>query len=284
MSLNWMTSKRLISIQEAVHEIDRLNLTLCSDVISFVSLQSCLKLRKNSDPKPKDLVYRYANRDEELSSLSLEQYFYQVWCKENFMRDPDSKRPQKRILVARGLNCRPRHPIDFDYARGMLILHKPWSAKRPLNTRNKQKTIDTFKQMLQNRTVPTCVWTEYLRAVRYAQERRIEVVAKQGVLTADANFDELDQDEADQHLNWMHSSQFTDGMRSAMLQNQTVDIGLDHDWSEGFHEGERDVSVAGEEYTKQLREQCTNANAGEAATETSIPTKHDGSKYSVDDL
>ena len=283
MSLNWMTSKRLISIQEAVHEIDRLNLTLCSDVISYVSLQSCLKLRKNSDPKPKDLVYRYANRDLEHSCLSLEQYFYNVWCKENFMRDEDSNRPMKRILIARGLNCRPRHPIDYDYARGMLLLHKPWSAKRPLDTRNKQKTIDEFKQMLNNRSVPTCVWTEYLRAVRYAHERRIEVVAKQGVLQADANFDELDQDEADQHFNWIHSNHFTDGMRTAMISKQVVDIGIEHDWLEGFHNGGREITSEGEDYTTRLREQCTNANAV-GDTTTLIPTKQNGSKYNVDDL
>eukprot|EP00984_Skeletonema_dohrnii_P027174 scaffold16646_cov84-Skeletonema_dohrnii-CCMP3373.AAC.1 len=64
MSLNWMTSKRLISIQEAVHEVDRQSLTLCSEVINYVSLQSCLKLRKSSDPRPRDLVYTYANRPE----------------------------------------------------------------------------------------------------------------------------------------------------------------------------------------------------------------------------
>ncbi len=128
MSLNWMTSKRLISVQEAVHEVDRQSLTLCSEVISYVSLQSCLRLRKSSDPRPRDLVYTYANRPEVYIALSLEQYFYQVWCKENFLRDKDSDRPMKRILIARGLNCRPRHPIDFDYARGMLVLHKPWSV------------------------------------------------------------------------------------------------------------------------------------------------------------
>ncbi len=81
MSLNWMTSKRLISIQEAVHEIDRLGLTLCSEVIMYVSIMSCTKLRKSAASKPNDLVYRYASRSDEYSQLSLDEYFYQVWCK-----------------------------------------------------------------------------------------------------------------------------------------------------------------------------------------------------------
>eukprot|EP00985_Skeletonema_marinoi_P020289 scaffold12006_cov146-Skeletonema_marinoi.AAC.1 len=66
-------------------------------------------------------------------------------------------------------------------------MHKPWSVHKPLNTRNKQKTIDTFKRMLEEKRVPTNVWTEYMRAVRYSQEKRIEVIAKQGVLDADVD-------------------------------------------------------------------------------------------------
>lgn len=284
MSLNWMTSKRLISIQEAVHEVDRLNLTLCSDVITYLSIQSCLKLRKSSDPKPKDLVYTYANRSEEHNALSLDQFFYQVWCSENFMTDEDSNRPMKRILIPRGLNCRPRHPIDFDYARGMLLLHKPWSAKQPLNMRNKAKTIDTFKQMLHNRTVPTNVWTEYMRAVRYAQEKRIELVAKQGVIQADVNLDELDDDEKDQHLSWIQSSQFTFGRSDPVLDgNNTVDIGLDHDWSEKSFKGARDIAVDGETYTIDLREQRSVVNTADLA-EVHIPKRSNGAQYNVDDL
>ena len=284
MSLNWMTSKRLISIQEAVHEIDRLSLTLCSEIITYVSIQSCLKLRKSSDPKPNDLVFNYANRGDEYCHLSLDEFFYQVWCKEKFMVDKDSNRPMNRILIARGLNCRPRHPIDFDYARGMLILHKPWSFKEPLNTRDQRKTIVIFKQMLHDRVVPTSVLTEYMRAVRYAQEKRIELVAKQGVIQADVNLDELDQDEADQHLSWIHSSQFTDSkVNPNLTEDMTVDIGLNHDWSVSSFEGEREVSVPGLDYTIDLREQRSKFNNDENAS-TSIPTKSDGSKYDIDDL
>ena len=279
-----MTSKRLISIQEAVHEIDRLSLTLCSDVITYVSIQSCLKLRKSSDPKPNDLVYCYATRDEKHSRLSLDEYFYKVWCKQKFMCDPDSDRVLNRILLPRGLNCRPRYPIDFDYARGMLIMHKPWSFKNPLCTRDKQKTIDTFKHMLDMRVVPTNVVTEYDRAVRYAHEKRIEVVAKQGTIQADVNIDDLDPDDADQFLNWFHSSQLTDTKTNPILaENTTVDIGLNHDWSESFFQGERDTTMPGEEYTIMLRDEVIKLLNDENAP-AEIPTKSDGTKYSIDDL
>lgn len=165
-----MTSQRIISIQEAVHEIDRMSLVLCSDMIHHVSLMSCTKLRANSEKKPNDLVYSYASREKKYENMSLDQYFYQVWCKKSFMKkcyDEDSGRPLNRILIGKGLNCKPVYPISFEYARGMILLHKPWSFKKPAFPQkpNKQQTIDIFKQMLHNKTVPTSVIMEYLRAV-----------------------------------------------------------------------------------------------------------------------
>jgi hypothetical protein len=115
----------------------------------------------------------------------------------------------------------------------MLLLHKPWSEKRPLNNDRRIQTD------LRNSTVPTCVWTEYLRAVRYAHERRIEVVAKQGDLQ--------DQDEGDQHFNWIYSNHYSDEMRTAMISNQIVDIGIEHNWFERFHGGDREIKSEGED-------------------------------------
>ena len=285
MSLNWMTSKRLISIQEAVHEIDRLNLTLCSDDIHYVSLASCMKLRKSTDPKPTDLVYRYASREVKYEHYSLSRYFYDVFIKESFMVDEDSGRVKDRILIANGLQCRPCYPVDYNYARGMLIMHKPWSIRKPLDTRNKQATIDTFKKMLEEKKVPSNVWTEYMRAVMHAQEKRIEVIAKKGVLVADADMEELDEEEdMEQYLHWKNSTFLDDGRgRNDHSTGEVVDIGTEYDWAESSFECERDITVDGEMYIHQLRDDCrkleiTNEN------NLAIPRRSDGSKYSVDIL
>lgn len=284
MSLNWMTSKRLISIQEAVHEIDGLSLTLSSEYITYVSVLACLKLRQSSEEKPKCLVYNYATRDDEHSRLSLDEYFYKVWRKKHPTKDPDSGRCMNNILLPKGLNCRPRYPIDYEYARGMLIMHKPWSLKNPLNTRNKQKTIDTFKVMLETRVVPTNVVTEYQRAVRYAQEKRLEVVAKKGTINVNVNVEDLDEDDADQYLMWLHSSQLTDNKANPIMgENHNVDIGLNHKWSEPMFKGERDVTACGTEYTSLLREHRSKLLIDENAP-TTIPRKSDGTKYNIQDL
>jgi hypothetical protein len=53
---------------------------------------------------------------------------------------------QHRILVPKGMNCEPRYPVDYDYARGMLIMHKPWNKNNTLDKllKNKQNTINKF--------------------------------------------------------------------------------------------------------------------------------------------
>lgn len=286
-SLNWLTSKRLISLQESVHELDENNLPLviCSEYMTKVSLRSCLyKLKKKDDPDPKDFVYQYASRKQEHIHLSLSQYFYRVWCKKEFYKDSDTNRKMKRILLPQGLNCKPCHPINFDYARGMLIMHKPWCFNKPLNFRNKQETIDEFRIMLENRDVPTSVWTEYMRAVHYSQVRRIELIVRTGTLHADVNLDELSPHDADQHLSFLHSSHMTDSRIDPMMsRDQTVDIGLAHDWSVPFFKGVRKTTCPGEDYCIRLREQRADIEKAQEQ-QLEIPTRSNGEDYNIDIL
>ena len=284
-SINCLTSKRLISIQEAVHEMNELQLVISSEYMTRVSLRGCLyKLKRKSEPDPKDFVYQYADRSSEYSNMSLSRYFYKVWCKKNFYTDEDTKRKMKRILIPQGLNCRPRHPIDYNYARGMLVMHKPWSFDKPLRTNNKQATIDEFKTMLENRTVPTSVWTEYMRAVKYSQEKKIEIVAQRGVIEGDACIDDMDPEEADQHLAWSHANQFTASRIDPLIcKDQVVDIGLKHNWSEPFFKGEREITCPGEDYCTQLREQRFESQK-DPNRPPEIPLRSNGQPYSIDDL
>ena len=287
-----MLSKRIISIQEAVHEIDRMDLVLCSDMITHFSLMSCTKLQqqRNLVEKPKDLVYCYATRKEH-EDLSLEQYYYKVWCKKPFMQDcnknKDSGRQINRILVPKGLKCKPVYPITFDYARGMILMHRPWSLSNPspTHTSNKQHTINIFKQMLQNREVPSSVITEYTRAVKYATEKRLEIVAKQGVIEGDVNMDEMDDDEKEQHMSYMAANQFTDGPPPVFMGDQVVDIGDKHDWSQTSFTGRRDITTDGSEYCNLLRKHHKQVNSPlQADTVTVIPTRSDGRDYDIQDL
>ena len=34
---------------------------------------------------------------------------------------------QHQLLVPKGMKCTPRYQVDYAYAQGMLIMHKPWN-------------------------------------------------------------------------------------------------------------------------------------------------------------
>ncbi len=65
----------------------------------------------------------------------LEQYFYCVFIDStiNKQGEKNTCTDQHCILMPKGMNCKPRYPVDYDYARGMLIMHKPQNKNNTLN-------------------------------------------------------------------------------------------------------------------------------------------------------
>jgi hypothetical protein len=91
-----------------------------------------------------DLIIIYQNRQQKYNQLSLEQFFYQVFIQSTFNKntkdnsniasDDNQEQDilasnQHQILVPKGMICTPRHPVDYAYAQGMLIMHKPWNKE-----------------------------------------------------------------------------------------------------------------------------------------------------------
>ena len=78
----------MVGIQEAVHEIMHFDLTICSETMQTLNLSMCQTLlRKGKKKKGEEIVNRYMNRSNTHESLSLERYFYEVWCKEKMRKD-----------------------------------------------------------------------------------------------------------------------------------------------------------------------------------------------------
>ncbi len=77
-----------------------------------------------------------------------EQYFYCVFIDSTFKKQgkANTHTDQHQILMPEGMNCKPCYPVDSDYARGMLIMHKPWNKNNTLDKllKKKQKTINKF--------------------------------------------------------------------------------------------------------------------------------------------
>ena len=183
----------MVPIQEAVHQIAGFPLTISSDYITNFSLSSALKLKTGSESASsnnkasakynKELADSYRNRlkkDPMLVDMSLERYFYEKFRKNSYFKDSESGREKIRILLPTGLNCKPKFPISYEYARGMLIMHKPWSVNNPLEPilKDKLRTILTFQDMIQKNKVPYNVKSEYYRVMKHSQEHKKEAIAK----------------------------------------------------------------------------------------------------------
>ena len=56
---------------------------------------------------------------------------------------------------AKGLELPSSISVNCDYARGTMVLHKPWSVKNPLDEilEDKQQTVDMIKEMVVGREV-----------------------------------------------------------------------------------------------------------------------------------
>jgi hypothetical protein len=86
----------------------------------------------------------HQNRHQKYNQLTLDQFFYQVliqstFNKKNKVNSNDDNHVQDvlascqyQLLVPKGMNCTPRYQVDYAYAQGMLIMHKPWNKHNTL--------------------------------------------------------------------------------------------------------------------------------------------------------
>lgn len=275
-----------------MHEIAGLDLVICSDYLTDVSLGKALYLKKESSNKvdKNDLISSYRNRKVDLENLSLEQFFYEKFVSKDFYEDSSTGRLKNRILIPKGLNCRPRFPVDYDYAKGMLVMHRPWSCRNPLTDllKDEQGTIDTFLRMMQNREVPQYVEAEFHRAVKYSQHWQYECIAKRVSVNDEINLDKLDPEEMENLLHWEHSRHLSD-KKGARLDDHVldmrVDLGIDHDWSKTHFQGQRSPDrLPPEEYVKYLKDVFYGESSSSSPEPLLIPKRPDGDEYLLSHL
>ena len=275
-----------------MHEISGLELVICSDYLTDVSLGKALYLRKESDnaKTKKDLVDSYRNRPRSLDHLSLARYFYEVFINNKFYEDTTTGRQKHRILIPKGLNCMARYPVDYDYAKGMLVMHKPWSKRDPLTKllSDEKLTICTFLEMMEKRQLPYAVLSEYHRAVVHAQRGRYECVAKKAKPIDDVNLDHLTDEELHNHIYWEHSNHLS--AQNCLNLNSTVgevrvNLGIDHDWSKKCFHGERATDrLSPESYTRYLKDFFYGDKDSDSEKVLRIPKKSNGDVYRIEAL
>ncbi len=289
-ALHGMSAQRTVSIQEAVHMVDNQDLVICSDKFTYLSLrQGAMLSSEETSKKKKDIVSMYRNRSKTLAALSLDEYFYQHFCKTVLTKDGDKTEATKhRILLPVGQNCKPRYPVTYEYAKGVLIQHKPWSKDKTLtkllNDRN--KTIRTFKRMMDLKQFPSCVRNQYILAMKYSRQRKLEFLNSKSV-EQPYNLADMNEEEQAAYVAHQHVSHFSDNKHhKKVIDGMTVDIGTDYDWSESSFGEKRDLSCDGTRWVDKIREENDKAVKDQATAVDNlvIPTQRDGEAYDVENM
>ena len=100
--LHGMTSQRTVRVQEAVHVVDKQRLVVCLETIANVNLQEAQSMKKGADDAGTKVVSRYRVRPPKWDHLSLDEYFYKLYCQNIFKESGANKH---RMLYQKGLGA-----------------------------------------------------------------------------------------------------------------------------------------------------------------------------------
>ena len=150
MLLNKTTKDKVISKQECMCHLAKLDLFLCSEAIETVSISGQYRLCTSGQSNFSFLT-KYAQRDiSKYSNMSLHQYF--AYIKNNTLKGAWNN---KRYIIPHYVGARssPTYPPTEGYAKSVLLLHVPWQEKFDHKTQGRNY-IEEFKAFKKNQIVP----------------------------------------------------------------------------------------------------------------------------------
>lgn len=148
MCMNRSVSNRLVSKQECMVLLGKLDLVKSTEEIVTVSLSKSTRVRATSDRKKKSteekFIKTYESRPKDFEGMSLNQY----WCHLKPIQIPHYV----------GITGQPKFPVSEEFARSVVITHIPW-RKYP----KKKKWIDMFNQYINSPDCDRSVTMAYAR-------------------------------------------------------------------------------------------------------------------------
>ncbi len=114
----------------------------------------------------------------------------------------------------------------------------------------------------------------------------MEILVKEGVNHPDIDKENLDKEALDRLTGWIHHSHFTDNkLNDKCINDVTVDIGKNKDWSISDYLEDRRITIEGDKYLEAIIEQYyDDKNIHKSKTRVQIQKQKDGSKYSLKNL
>jgi hypothetical protein len=106
--------------------------------------------------------------------------------------------------------------------------------------------------MMNQKEVPTSVQAQYVTAMKYDRKKRLEVLVKDVVNHPDIDDKNNDEETNKRMTAWIHRSHLTDNkLINKNMNNITVDIGKNKDWSISDYKERRLTTIDGKEYLNQ---------------------------------
>ena len=165
--LNKTSKDKVISKQECMCHLARLDLFLCSESIETVSISGEYRICTSGEAKSSVLA-KYAKRDTtECIYMSLHQYFHHL-------KNPESTRlhSSHKYIIPHYVGARsvPTYPPTEGYAKSVLLLHVPW--RNMFNEQEESRNyVKEFESLLKSSFCPISISVGYKRAKnRYDQK------------------------------------------------------------------------------------------------------------------
>ena len=97
------------------------------------------------------------------------------------------------------------------------------------------KTICTLKRMMDKNQFPTCVRNQYILAMKYSRQAKLELLNSKSVQQP-YDLSNIDDEEQEAYISHQHVSHFSDNKHhNKVIDGMTVDIGTNFDWSESLY-------------------------------------------------
>ena len=222
--LNECSKKRVISRQEALCQLLKLDLTYCSEKIYSVSLSGNHRL-DTEDSAKKTFLVEYATRSDQFKNLSLHQYFH---YKHNISKRGERNFVEK-IPNYSGARIEPVYPVNAGYARAVLLLHQPWQKKFEFD-QDEETCKNIFHDLLEDKErCPPLVALGYAQAVESYRARAKEPTNK--TVELDYSTYEIRGNEEIEDLVDLVGTLHATSDDNKDEDEEGLDFGLHHNWS-----------------------------------------------------
>jgi hypothetical protein len=215
--LNRSIAHRTIPKQECMVELADLPLVICSESFETISLSGSYRITSSTH---RDLVSRYRRIAPTDPQLSLHAFATQEL----------RRRKAEHTIIPHfvGANGQPKYPPTKQYARTVLLVHKPWKSATPPRLSDAE-WISSFLAFVKSDDCPKSVALEYARVKeRHRRRRPAEAVASEECYDAEVRAD-IDGDTRDILSLITTHSRASDPFFS--VNDHQFNRGLNYDWS-----------------------------------------------------